>query len=87
VAELPVDPRQTTVEQIGRHRFEDGVPVCERCGASRSGALLGLESPFPGECRSYALTFRCWRVSRRRDATGLRLALSRARSIKESFRG
>jgi hypothetical protein len=34
--------------------------VCPRCGASRSGAALELESPFPGRCVPYATTYRRW---------------------------
>jgi hypothetical protein len=75
------DSSQTTSEPVGRHRFEDGHPVCVRCGGSRSGALLGLESPFPSECRTYARTFRYWLASRRRDAIGLRMALQRAHAL------
>lgn len=69
---------------LALHRFSPDWPICQRCGASQSGAALGLESPFPGRCVHYATSFRYFRAHHRHDATGLREALEARRKITTS---
>jgi hypothetical protein len=66
-------------DPLAKHRFSDipeavAFTVCPRCGASRSGAALGLESPFPNRCVPYATSYRVWKARGRRlrDLIGLK---------------